>query len=247
MIQCAINFDENPWKIFYSGSIIKGAVEISVDKPTDIQSIVLIISGYGFVEWFDFKSNLSYSAKNNYINSTNFLHGSQNGNAVTINTGTHVYKFTCSLPSELPSSVEGVYGRIRYSAKVVFNRPLKFNKIFTTGITVIKVTDLNNENPQIKLPSTLETQEKFWCFCCTSQPFIIEATIPKSGYVCGECIPIKFNINNMTVPPVPPTFNEEICQIIQVNYEVHVKAILNGPNVIPIVKIPIIIGNVPLK
>ncbi|XP_055375363.1 arrestin domain-containing protein 17-like [Condylostylus longicornis] len=306
MIECAISFEKNPSGIFYSGSIINGTVQVTVDKPTTVQSVLLVISGEANVRWSedegtgDNRSSVYYYANDNYIKSTTYLYGSENGITVTINPGSHIYTFTCALPPELPSSVEGHYGKVRYSAKVIFDRPWKFNKTFTKGITIVKITDLNHENPQIKLPATLEIQKQFWCFCCISRPLIIEGTISKSGFVSGEYIPVKFNIFNMStntvqrisvslkqiitsksdhprkkskiqtinltktsinsiknsqkeefntnllVPPVPPTCNEEICRVVHVNYEVHIKAIINGPHIAPVLKIPLVIGNVPL-
>ncbi|XP_055375350.1 arrestin domain-containing protein 17-like [Condylostylus longicornis] len=291
---------------YFSGSTINGIVEITVNKPTNVRSIALVISGEAKVDWSedegmgDDKKSVTYSANENYINTTTVLYGSTDGNTVSISPGYHTYKFLCTLPPELPSSIEGRDGKIRYSAKVVFDRPWKFNKTFNTGYTVIKITDLNYENPQIRLPSTLEIQKKFWCCCFASRPLIVEATIPKSGYVSGEYISVNFKVFNtsgkriqrfsvslkqlinsksdypssksklqtitltkqvigsiensqrdvfqssLLIPPVPPTCNEITCRIVQVNYEVHVKVHVNGPHIAPVVKLPLIIGNIPL-
>ncbi|XP_055375274.1 arrestin domain-containing protein 17-like isoform X1 [Condylostylus longicornis] len=203
MVTCKISFENNNSGIFYSGSTINGIVEITVDKPTDVRSIVLLISGEANVRWSeveevnDRKTSVNFTANENYINTTTILHGSTNGSTVTISPGTHIYKFVCALPPELPSSIEGYDGRIRYSAKVVFDRPLKFNKTFITGITIIQITDLNIiENPQIRLPSTSKSKKKFWCRRFPNRPLTVEGTIPKSGYVSGECITVSFKLFN---------------------------------------------------
>ncbi|XP_055375336.1 arrestin domain-containing protein 3-like [Condylostylus longicornis] len=315
MVQCAIKFDNNPLATFYSGSIIHGKVEIILEKPMKIRGISLIISGQASVKWTEMEQHIDnsrphnnktrtetvyYTASESYIHTITYLCGSPNDSEITLDTGIHIYTFSCALPPQLPSSVEGCYGKIRYSTKVVFDRPWKFDKTFTTGFTVIRVSDLNNEHPSIRLPTTLQVSKTFWCWPCASKPLIIEVTIPQSGYVSGQNIPITVNLYNesgrpvqhigislkkmikyhsdypthkyklqkitvkkivigsiqnspkealhadLLVPAVPPTCPTSICRIIQVYYEIRIKAFVSGLHTSPSLTIPIQIGNIPI-
>lgn len=48
------------------------------------------------------------------------------------------------LPPNLPSSVEGEIGYIRYTASVVFDVPFWINNLFDEPFTVTKEVDLND-------------------------------------------------------------------------------------------------------
>lgn len=51
--------------------------------------------------------------------------------------------FQCMLPHGLPTSVEGEYGHIRYTASVVLDIPMWPDKEFEVPFTVIKGINLN--------------------------------------------------------------------------------------------------------
>lgn len=64
---------------------------------------------------------------------------------VQVDPGTYKYNFQCILPAELPTSVEGKLGHIRYTARVVIDFSFWINKEFKQRFTVIKAVDLNND------------------------------------------------------------------------------------------------------
>ena len=72
------------------------------------------------------------------------------GNEIELTTGTHEYPFTCSLPTNLPSSFESDYGRIRYTIKATLDRPWKFDHETKMAFTVISALDLN-ELPSVSV------------------------------------------------------------------------------------------------
>lgn len=53
------------------------------------------------------------------------------------------YAFSCQLPEELPTSMEGTFGSIRYTATVTIDAPIWPAKVFEKGFTVIKAVNLN--------------------------------------------------------------------------------------------------------
>lgn len=56
---------------------------------------------------------------------------------------TYNYTFQCMLPAELPTSVEGKIGYIRYTVRVVVDIPMWPDDEFKVPFTVIKAINLN--------------------------------------------------------------------------------------------------------
>jgi hypothetical protein len=141
---------------------------------------------------------VSYTGKEDYLNQVTYLCGSQSSDStIEMPAGITTYTFACMVPSQLPSSVEGKYGNIRYSCKAVLDRPWKTDKEFRLSFTVIKLEDLNNL-PSLLMPSKSEILRHFYCCCFKSKPFFMSASIPFTGYVPGQTIEVTININNQS-------------------------------------------------
>lgn len=65
------------------------------------------------------------------------------GEPITLEPNVYMYSFTCQLPEDLPTSLEGSFGSIRYKAILTINVPIWPDKIFEKGFTVIKPVNLN--------------------------------------------------------------------------------------------------------
>lgn len=157
-----------------------------------------VSKGNGFVfvtdrvcanRWFALSSgagsrrrSVTYAGREDYLNQTTYLLGSQSGSAaLEMPPGTTTYSFACVLPMQLPSSVEGKYGNIRYNCKAVLDRPWKTDKEFRLSFTVIKTEDLNLLSPTLYIPSKSEIVRHFYCCCFKSKPFSMSASIPFAG------------------------------------------------------------------
>lgn len=64
--------------------------------------------------------------------------------------GNHSFDFTLNLPNNLPSSLEGNHGYVRYTAKVILKRKYKIDLCYKISFTVLSHTDLNI-NPQMSV------------------------------------------------------------------------------------------------
>lgn len=64
--------------------------------------------------------------------------------------GEYNYTFNTMLPHQLPTSFEGDYGHIRYTASVVLDIPMWPDKEFEVPFTVIKPINLNAD-PALKV------------------------------------------------------------------------------------------------
>lgn len=62
---------------------------------------------------------------------------------ITLKPDVYRYKFTLPLSDELPSSLEGTFGHIRYMCFVTINVPIWPDKIFEKVFTVVRPVNLN--------------------------------------------------------------------------------------------------------
>uniref|UniRef100_A0A914Q506 Arrestin C-terminal-like domain-containing protein n=1 Tax=Panagrolaimus davidi TaxID=227884 RepID=A0A914Q506_9BILA len=113
--------------------------------------------------------------------------------------GEYWFPFKFIIPSNAPSNVNEKCGHVEYYVKgeIEFNgKPCEFQYY---GFSVCPLIDLNNLDPKLKLSASTEiTQNERKCFSCTKNPLNVKITLPKTGFVCGETIPIKLEINNKT-------------------------------------------------
>lgn len=64
-----------------------------------------------------------YEGEEKYLNYVTYLMGSKDCEATEIDTGVHSFNFKCPLPEEIPYSVEGENGNIRYKVDVNLDIP----------------------------------------------------------------------------------------------------------------------------
>ncbi|KAJ6635048.1 Arrestin domain-containing protein 3, partial [Pseudolycoriella hygida] len=124
------------------------------------------------------------------------------GNQLELSAGHHSYSFSCDLPSHLPTSYEGTYGHIRYTVRLVLERPWKFDQSYKVAFTVLKPFDLNFDSPILRIPTQMELTKNFCCGPCRTGPFSIVASIPQSGFVSGQIIQVSTEVTNMSTIPV---------------------------------------------
>lgn len=85
-----------------------------------------------------------------------------------IEPGTYIYTFQCLLPMGLPTSFEGPYGHIRYSAIVTLDRPRWPDQVYEQDFTVIKPLNLNND-----VTLRVRIFDNFFSFSCFFVIFLI--------------------------------------------------------------------------
>lgn len=213
VVTCSIEFDNNPYGTYFGGQIMTGKITLQADKPKQVSGIVLKISGCADTSWEESSSRTTrdahgrsstethtthYSGHEDYVKSKTYLLSSNENQSAVIEPGIHTYTFACQLPATCPSSFEGFYGYIRYLVKVELVRPWKFNQNFTRGFTVLKVLDLNYDSPLLRVPCKSEAQKVFCCGPCKTQPLEVHVSLPQSGYVPGQAMPVSVLISNET-------------------------------------------------
>ncbi|KAB0801520.1 hypothetical protein PPYR_05874 [Photinus pyralis] len=198
---------ENNWGTYYVGQTVTGRVEFDLDSPKKVRGVSILFKGDSNTNWFVEESRTNNDGKQEnerielngyeeYFKIEYYLIGGQ-GDEVDIPPGHHSYPFTCVLPPSLPSSFEGDYGYVRYIIKVTFDRPWKFDHETKKAFTVLSPLDLNS-NPRLKEPTRLALEKYFCCFCCKSGPLTCIISIPRTGYVSGQTIPVVLDVDNIS-------------------------------------------------
>lgn len=77
------------------------------------------------------------------------------------------------------------------------DRPWKFDQDTKMAFTVISPVDLN-QMEKARDPFKLELEKTFCCLCCVSAPLSIIVSIPVTGFVSGQTIPILAEIDNQS-------------------------------------------------
>lgn len=164
VVECKITFDDYYNGIFYAGHLLTGRVELTLDKVKTVQGLCLKICGYARVRWTENHSyhangrklnkTIAYIGKSDYLESINYLIGSNSGEGIEIEPGVHTYNFQCQLPPMLPSSYNDDIGQINYLATVTLERPWKFDHTYKSEFKVVKNYDLNFEAPMIRVESS---------------------------------------------------------------------------------------------
>ncbi|XP_017081807.2 arrestin domain-containing protein 17 [Drosophila eugracilis] len=204
---CMITFDQNEHGTYFTGQVITGKVIVNLNKTKKLRGIKLQISGYAQAQWRVRRHGRAvaiqnpkkrmkhqFSGREDYIASTTYLMGSEQGSNFNMDAGTYTYTFACPIPSHCPSSFEGANGHIRYLAKVTFLKPGASNRTHNVGFTVLKLLDLNQESKMLREPATNEAIEYF-CFMHT-KPVEVKVTLQQQGYVPGQFMLVHAHVRN---------------------------------------------------
>ncbi|XP_050744886.1 arrestin domain-containing protein 3 isoform X2 [Drosophila biarmipes] len=85
---------------------------------------------------------------------------------------------------------------------VTLVRPWKFNQSYTRCFTVLKVMDLNFDSPLLRVPAHSETAKTYCCWPCRSDPLTLQLTVPQTGFVPGQSVPLSVLVTNDSHIPV---------------------------------------------
>uniref|UniRef100_A0A182UL68 Arrestin_C domain-containing protein n=1 Tax=Anopheles melas TaxID=34690 RepID=A0A182UL68_9DIPT len=206
-IRCDVQFDDNPQGVFRAGDTVSGTVEIQLDKPKKFRGIALRINGFAATSWsakltgadaknVASKKKAQFNGREDYFGSITYFVGSDVGNPLEVLAGVYRYPFTCEIPPNAPSSKEGKYGHIRYVVKLSLERPWKYDHVFQVPFIVQSHADLALAPDRMLQPARAEIVQTFY-FGLTD-PLIVTATTPRTGYAPGEVIEVTVHVNNQS-------------------------------------------------
>ncbi|XP_062562604.1 arrestin domain-containing protein 3-like [Armigeres subalbatus] len=201
---CEIKFDDNPHGVYLPGQTLSGTVELCLKDTMKVKGVALQIKGIAEVKWSETsgtgnnRRTVQYRGRQDYINSTTYLIGSNDGSNIELPAGLHAYRFSCSLPTNLVTSLEAKKGHIRYTVKVILERSWKVDQSYKVAFTVLRNVNLNEENMEVRLPSKVTKQKNFLWGPFKSAPLLMIAETPISGYAPGQTIAVRVEVDNQS-------------------------------------------------
>uniref|UniRef100_A0A182YBS8 Arrestin_C domain-containing protein n=1 Tax=Anopheles stephensi TaxID=30069 RepID=A0A182YBS8_ANOST len=191
---CTISFDDNFHGVFFAGQKFTGTVDIDLPKTKKVK-----VTGLASVLWtetYGTGTTMVFQGREDFLNHTVVFVHSETDEPIVMEPGRQVYKFALQLPNTLPTSFEGDYGYIRYTARVIFERPWKFDLTYKIAFTVVHQLNLNTISPPLNVPVVQEHIKHFYCGPCRSEPLTITVKLPMTGYVPGQFILVTVDISN---------------------------------------------------
>ncbi|XP_015118177.1 arrestin domain-containing protein 17 isoform X1 [Diachasma alloeum] len=200
---------DNPWSTYYPGQTVTGRIIVVVDSVKKIRGINVKIKGEANTCWATDRQELNHEGRyekesetvtghEEYFNIQSYVVGTASGDdEIILPIGEHSYPFTCALPQNLPSSFEHDYGHVRYTVKAIIDRPWKFDQEVKAAFTVVSHFDLNRE-ARASEPIHQEMSKTFCCLCCGSPPLKVNVILPVKGYVPGQSMAIRVNVDNQS-------------------------------------------------
>uniref|UniRef100_A0A182PSY8 Arrestin_C domain-containing protein n=1 Tax=Anopheles epiroticus TaxID=199890 RepID=A0A182PSY8_9DIPT len=191
---CTISFDDNCYGVFFAGQKLAGTVDIDLPKTKKVK-----VTGVASVLWtetYGTGTTIPFEGREDFLTHTIDFVRSNTDEPIVMEPGRQIYRFDLQLPDVLPTSFEGDYGYIRYTARVVFERPWKFNLTYKIAFTVVNQLNLNAVSPPLNVAVVQENIKHFYCGPCRSQPLTINVMLPMTGYVPGQFILVTVDISN---------------------------------------------------
>lgn len=160
----------------------------------------LTVEGKSVSEWTEpvGKTTRTFLGEQKHLDIVTYLFGQEDGEAIEVPVGIHSYKFSCRLPQNLPYSVDGEHGHIRYRIEAQLDIPWTICDLnMILPFTVVRREDLNLF-PELRIAQEVEEIKKFCWGICDKNPLLIKVRVPKSGYAVGENIHITIEYDNMS-------------------------------------------------
>lgn len=129
--------------------------------------------------------------------------GKKGAEPTEVKAGTYTFDFAHRLPRNIPYTVEGAHGFVKYFVSATLDLPWEINdKTLVKPFTVLRYEDLNYMSG-MRDPREVITRKEIdspsWIFWKGATGYvIIKGTIPKCGYAPGEQISVDVEINNQS-------------------------------------------------
>lgn len=143
------------------------------------------------------------SAEQEFFVQERDLIGSKGAEPSEIQPGTYTYDFAHRLPRNIPYSIEGVYGFVKYFVMVTLDLPWDmYDKNVVKPFTVKRFEDLNYMSG-MRDPREVITRKEIdspsWIFWKGATGHVtMKGSIPQCGYAPGEKISVDVEINNQS-------------------------------------------------
>ncbi|CAJ0580629.1 unnamed protein product, partial [Mesorhabditis spiculigera] len=263
---------DNPSLIYRPGEWVSGTMVLTLTKPCKSPQATIRLFGSAETEWQREIVNGKYLEKETYEGEIEIVDEEimlwKNGRSDEIPVGTHVFRFQMQLPFTCLPSYEGNHGNIRYTVEAEVERHWRFSYLQVLPFTVVTFCDLNSL-PDLNQPAYKVVNENTGIPLFRRGNIKVEAHMTKKGFISGDTIPIRLNINNEStkemiskhslasrkegsfeltfkIPSVAATFQ---CALIRVYYMLKVDVVTGGTvfNSVIALEMPVVIGTIPLS
>ncbi|XP_055294937.1 arrestin domain-containing protein 1-like isoform X2 [Sitodiplosis mosellana] len=137
---------------------------------------------------------------------------------IRLKAGKYKFTFEFILPSNVPSSIEGKIGQIKYTVRVVLDMPLWMNKVFKEPFILMKALNLN-DLPSLRQPLIGEKTKDVDCFGLFSPKTItITARAPVGGFLPRQTVNLEIHVHSQSSVAVSK-FSAELIQLISYSVE----------------------------
>ncbi|XP_034728146.1 arrestin domain-containing protein 3-like [Etheostoma cragini] len=195
----------NEYGTFSEGDTLTGKVTLALLKDTPVESLFVKAKGDADVRWTKKVGdrNHTYSAHKRYFKMKQFLIP-ENSNETLVPQGTHVYKFSFTIPpGSSPSSFKGSHGKIVYKLEAKLSRSWRVNRTVETDIHFVSKAFPNlNSLMSRQVGSTKKDMGLF-----SKGHAHMDVILDRKAYAQGETMVIVANIANSSSSEMIPKFS----------------------------------------
>ncbi|XP_053137602.1 arrestin domain-containing protein 1 isoform X2 [Hemicordylus capensis] len=176
-------------RVVYSpGEPLAGTVTVRLAGALQFRAIK--VSCVGSCGVSNKMNDSAWTVEEQYFNSTLSL-----ADKGVLTAGEHTFPFQFLLPASAPTSFEGPFGKVLHQVKAVIETP-RFSKDHKCSKVFYVLCPLNlNDIPEIE-PNTTSLTKKFSYKLVKSGNVVLTATTDLKGYVVGQVIQLRTDIEN---------------------------------------------------
>lgn len=193
-----IIYDDNSDSVFYPGQTVKGHVQLSISSQAlKLRGLSLLIKGSASCNYSkDLQAEQEFFVVERELIEAKI-------EPTELATGSYNYQFEHRLPRNIPYSVEGQHGNVKYFVQATIDIPWDlYDKKVTKPFTVIRYEDLSymsgmREPREVSIQKQIDSSA--WFFSRSSLGLVtIKAILLKCGFAPGEKVIVDASIDNQT-------------------------------------------------
>lgn len=145
-----------------------------------------------------FEKDVIFTGHEKYISHSSYLFGRSLSDMQEFKVGSYKYNFKYKIPHNVPSSVKGKHGKIRYHVEATLQSEWKLDLFARASFSIIRLEDLSlrADRAQLMMPISDESSTTFCCWSCTTRPLYFKVSIPFSGFISDQIIRVTVFIKN---------------------------------------------------
>ncbi|RUS87427.1 hypothetical protein EGW08_004802 [Elysia chlorotica] len=183
---------------YVPGDTLKGVVSLHISGRIRVRAVTLFLLGTATVSWEAPRKKKVYKSSEVHLETSKPLLDTGYQETVSLDQGLHQFGFNYQLPTELPSTFNGVYGQVTYLAKVLLDCEDERNTTITSEpFMVLRRPDLPDT---VYSEKTLKKKRFF--LGLTSGQVRVECTLDKTAAVPGDDILVDAEVTNWTGRPI---------------------------------------------